>query len=74
MTRCCQESLKVARAQQAKSWELRTTISLYRLRQQQNRSEEARGDLQEVFQWFQEGFDTPDLIDAKQLLDAWNKT
>ena len=68
--RCYRSSLQVARSQNAKSWELRTMISLFRLRQQQNRGDEARGELQQVFGWFREGHSTPDLIDAKQLLDA----
>lgn len=63
-------SLCVARAQQAKSWELRTTISLCRLWESQNRRDEARQTLASVYDWFQEGHQTPDLVEAKQLLDA----
>jgi predicted ATPase len=53
----------------AKAWELRTTMSLVRLLAQQNRHDEARRMLAEIYNWFSEGFDTPDLIDAKSLLD-----
>ena len=67
--RCFNTSLEVARSQHAKSWELRTMISLCRLRQQQNRSAETLEDLQQILDWFQEGFGTPDLIDARNLLD-----
>ncbi len=67
---CFQESLQVARSQQAKSWELRTTISLTRLWQTQDRGSEAQGALAEVYSWFTEGFETPDLVDAKRLLDS----
>ena len=34
-----------------------------------NRRDEARKTLGEVYNWFTEGFDTPDLKDAKALLD-----
>jgi len=65
-----QQSLEVARAQHARSWELRTTMSLCRLRQRQNRRPEAHRALAAVYDWFQEGFQTPDLVDAKTLLDT----
>lgn len=67
---CFQLALEVARSQRAKSWELRTTMSLCRLWKSQNRTEDARTALAKIYDWFQEGFDTPDLIDAKQLLDS----
>jgi predicted ATPase len=59
----------VARAQQAKSLELRAATSLSRLWQQQDKSAEARQLLAEVYSWFTEGFDTTDLREAKALLD-----
>jgi predicted ATPase len=59
----------VARRQQAKSWELRVALSLSRLWQQQGKRAEARQILAEVYGWFTEGFDTPDLQEAKVLLD-----
>jgi predicted ATPase len=58
----------VARKQQAKSWELRAAMSLARLRRDQGRRAEARNLLGPVYGWFTEGFDTPDLLDAKALL------
>ncbi|MEW5901302.1 MAG: hypothetical protein AB1715_07565, partial [Acidobacteriota bacterium] len=64
------EAIKVSRRQQAKSWELRTAISLSRLRQKQGRKEEARQMLAEVYRQFTEGFGTPDLIEAKALLES----
>ncbi len=67
---CFHESLEVARSQQAKSWELRTTLSLSRLWQTQQRCDEARTALADIYDWFQEGFETPDLLDAKSLLDS----
>jgi class 3 adenylate cyclase len=61
-------ALDIARRQQAKSWELRTATSLARLMRDTNRRDEARTILAEVYGWFTEGFDTPDLKDAKALL------
>jgi class 3 adenylate cyclase/predicted ATPase len=63
-------ALTVARAQQAKSWELRAAMSLARLYRQQGKNEQARDLLAPIYAWFTEGFDTRDLQDAKALLDA----
>jgi predicted ATPase len=62
-------ALAIARKQQAKLWELRAAVSLARLRRGQGRLTEARELLAPVYGWFTEGFDTPDLKDAKALLD-----
>lgn len=62
-------ALETARRQQAKSWELRTAVSLARFMQRQGRTSEARRMLADVYNWFSEGFDTPDLITARALLD-----
>lgn len=64
------QAIEVSRRQQAKMWELRATMSLSRLKQKQGRSEEARKMLAEVYGWFTEGFNTPDLEEAKALLDS----
>ena len=66
---CFRTAIEIARRQQAKSWELRATISLARLWQAQGKTEEARDALVKVYQWFTEGFDTPDLKEAQALLD-----
>ncbi len=66
---CFQQALDIARHQQAKSWELRVAMSLSRLWQEQGKSDKARYLLAEIYDWFTEGFDTPDLKDAKALLD-----
>jgi len=55
--------------QEAKLWELRAVMSLARLRRDQGRHAEARDILAPVYGWFTEGFDTPDLMEAKALLD-----
>jgi DNA-binding SARP family transcriptional activator len=62
------KAIDVARRQQAKSWELRATVSLCRLRQHQGRREEAHQRLAEIYGWFTEGFDSPDLVEAQTLL------
>ncbi len=67
---CFHRAIKIARRQQAKSWELRAAISLGRLWQQRGRTEEARQLLAEIYGWFTEGFDTGDLKEAKALLDV----
>jgi predicted ATPase len=63
-------AIELARQQSAKLWELRATISLCQLWQQQGKRGEARELLGEIYAWFTEGFDTPDLQNAKTLLDA----
>ena len=62
------KSLDVARRQEAKSLELRSTVSLCRLWQQQGKTLEAQALLSEIYGWFTQGFDMPDLIAAQQLL------
>jgi predicted ATPase len=62
-------ALRIAEQQQAKLWELRASVSLARLRRDQGRRAEARDLLAPVYDWFTEGFDTPDLKEAKSLLD-----
>jgi predicted ATPase len=67
---CFSQAIDIARQQQAKSLELRASISLSRLWQQQGKSDEARKLLAPVFNWFTEGFDTADLQEAKSLLET----
>jgi predicted ATPase len=70
---CFGRALAVAREQQARSWELRTSVSLARLWQSQGKRQDAYELLAPVYGWFTEGFDTKDLQDAKALLAelAW---
>ena len=63
-------ALDVARGQQAKALELRAALSLSWLWQGQGKREDSRQLLVEIYSWFTEGFDTPDLQDARALLDA----
>jgi predicted ATPase len=67
---CFLKAIEVARRQSAKSLELRAVLSLSRLWQEQGRREEARQMLAGIYGWFTEGFDTPDLKEAKALLEA----
>jgi class 3 adenylate cyclase/predicted ATPase len=64
-----ERALSVARAQQAKSWELRAAMSLARLWLDQGKRQQARELLAPVYGWFTEGFDTLDLREAKTLFD-----
>jgi predicted ATPase len=66
---CFEQAIDVARRQQAKSFELRTALSLARLWQQQGKQAEAQALLAPIYGWFTEGFDTADLQDAKALLE-----
>ena len=63
-------ALTVAREQNAKMWELRASNCLARLWRDQGKRTAARELLAPVYDWFTEGFDTLDLMEAKALLDA----
>jgi predicted ATPase len=64
-----EHALAVARAQHARSWELRAAMSMARLWRDQRKRDEARKLLAPVYGWFTEAFDTLDLKEAKALLD-----
>ena len=63
-------AISTARQQQAKSWELRASISLTRLWRDQGQREQAREVLAPISHWFTEGFETHDLKEAKALLES----
>jgi predicted ATPase len=65
---CFQRAIGVARAQQAKSWELRAALSLARLWHRQGKPAAARDLLGPIYGWFTEGFELPDLAAARSLL------
>ena len=66
---CFRQAIDITRRQSAKSLELRAVMSLSRLWQQQGKNAQARHKLAEIYGWFTEGFDTPDLKEAKALLE-----
>jgi predicted ATPase len=66
---CFHKAIEIARRQQAKSLELRATINLARLWQQQGKQKEAHQMLAEIYGWFTEGLDTKDLQEAKALIE-----
>jgi predicted ATPase len=62
------ESLRIAREQEAKSWELRAAMSMARLWLKQGKRQQAHDLLSPIYDWFTEGFETRDLREAKTLL------
>jgi predicted ATPase len=65
-----ERALEIAREQQAKSWELRAAMSMARLWRDQGKRQQARELVAPIYGWFTEGFGTPDLKEAKALLEA----
>ena len=65
-----ERALAISREQHAKSWELRAAMSMARLWRDLGKPQQARELLAPVYGWFTEGFDTRDLKEAKELLDA----
>ena len=61
-------AIDIARHQNAKLWELRSSVSLARMLRDQGKQTGARDLLAPVYDWFTEGFDTPDLKEAVKLL------
>ena len=71
---CFRQAIETARRQQSKGWELRATMSLARLWHRQGRRDEARHALAAVYGTYTEGFTTPDLVDAKALVENLAET
>lgn len=66
------KGLEAAREQKAKSFELRLCLSMCGLSELRQNADKCRLQLGEIFGWFSEGFDTPDLVRAKARLEsAW---
>ena len=71
---CFHKAMKIASAQGSKAWELRAAINLARFLIASNQHDEARRELLPVLDWFTEGLDTPDFLEATALLQelsAW---
>jgi tetratricopeptide (TPR) repeat protein len=62
-------AINIAQAQQAKSLELRATMSLAQLWREQHRAADAKEQLVSVYRWFTEGAETPDLQAARHLIE-----
>jgi predicted ATPase/class 3 adenylate cyclase len=62
-------ALGIAREQQGRMFELRASMSLARLWRTMGRTEDARTLVQAIYGWFTEGFDTPDLTEARALIE-----
>ena len=69
---CFGEGLAVARRQGARSWELRGAMSLGKLWVGRGRLVEGSRVLGEVYRRFDQGLETPDLLEASALLDLWS--
>jgi class 3 adenylate cyclase/tetratricopeptide (TPR) repeat protein len=65
-----ERALRTARSQNAKLFELRATVDLVRYRLERGRGGETRALLEPIYAWFSEGFERPDLVEAKALLDS----
>jgi predicted ATPase len=65
---CLRRSIEIAQHQKAKSLELRTAMVLAQLWQHQGQREAAYDLVAPIYGWFSEGFDSPDLRNAKALL------
>lgn len=61
--------LAICRQYQLRSWELRAALHLAQLWQSQGRHQDARELLSPLYNWFNEGLDTPDLVQTKKLID-----
>ena len=69
---CFLKAIEIAQKQQAKSLELRATVSLARLWQQQGKQQKAHSMFSEVCNWFTEGFDAKDFQEARMLIEELN--
>jgi predicted ATPase len=66
---CFRTAIEIARSQCARALELRAATNLARLLSERDQQREAYDTLASVYGWFTEGFDTPDLMAAKALLE-----
>ena len=64
-----EQAIEIARAQGAKTLQLKAAVNLAGLWQVAGKTDQARELVSPVYDWFTEGFETPDLINAKDLLE-----
>jgi len=67
---CFRRAMEIANGMDARLYELRAAAGLAGLLRDRGRADEARDTLAPVYQWFTEGFDQPDLRDARAVLEA----
>jgi predicted ATPase len=67
---CFRRALEVARGQGTRMWELRAAADLARLLAAKGERAQAHDLLAPIYGWFTEGFETPDLVEARELLGA----
>jgi predicted ATPase len=68
--RCYHTAIRIARQQGAVSLQLRAAMSIARFWASAGRPENGIASLRETYATFTEGFDTPDLVEARQLLSS----
>lgn len=68
--RCYRESIRIARKDEALSWELRSAMSLVKLMRQKGGDREAEDGLTAIYERFTEGFSTGDLRNARRLIEC----
>ena len=66
---CFRQAMEIAAKQGARALELRAATSLARLLSQRDQREQARQVLAPVYDWFTEGHETGDIVDAREVLD-----
>ena len=69
-----QQAMALAHDEETKIHELRAALSLAHLYQVEERHRDAHDVLSPIYNWFTEGLNTPDLINAKNLLEQCNRT
>jgi tetratricopeptide (TPR) repeat protein len=67
---CFRSAIAIARKQNSKIWELRASVNLAQLLECSDRKSEAKEALTEIYGWFSEGLDTPDLQQARKILEV----
>jgi predicted ATPase len=68
------QAIDIARSQSAKLWELRAAVSLARMWCDRGRTTKAHRLLSPIFAWFTEGFNTADLMNAKEALSELSQS